>query len=273
MLRVDTRHAGGLHPVSGLMQSIAWADHLDLEEADEDGFELDGPGPNDETNLAWQAVERVRARHGTGPPLRLALRKEIPIAAGLGGGSADAAAALVLAVRYLGADEGLPGELAFDLGADVPFSLEGGLAEVGGYGEEVTRIGSGGGYALALVVPPFELATAEVYAAWDRLGGPEGPRVEGPAIPPPLRGVAPLVNDLYPAAVALAPDLADWRADLERAWGRPASLSGSGPALFSFFVDEDEARGAAGAVPHPARAARGAATAARGWRIEGGTLR
>ena len=131
----------------------------------------------------------------------------------------------------------------------MPFCVTGGTALVTGRGEVVTPIPAVLGYALAVVVPPVELSTPAVFRTWDDLGGDTGPALPESAAPPLLREHGPLRNDLYAAAVALAPAVDEWRVELEARWARPVALSGSGPALFAFFVDLDEAQGAVGDVP------------------------
>ncbi|MBT8203217.1 MAG: 4-(cytidine 5'-diphospho)-2-C-methyl-D-erythritol kinase, partial [Acidimicrobiia bacterium] len=183
---------------------------------------------------------------------------------------ADAAAVLALAAELLGVPaERLP-DLALALGADVPFCLSGGLAILEGRGEQITELPAATGYAVAVVVPPFELATPAVYRRWDELDGPEGVPFPTAALPPSLRSFEPLRNDLQPAADALAPELADWREDLARRWGRPVALTGSGPALFGYFLDEEEA--AAAVAGSTGRAARAATPVSRGWSRVPGTL-
>jgi 4-diphosphocytidyl-2-C-methyl-D-erythritol kinase len=205
--------------------------------------------------------------------MALRLGKEIPAAAGLGGGSADAAAALGLMGRHLGVDAGVLAELALQLGSDVPFCLTGGLAQIAGRGEVVDPVADDiSGFAFGIVVPPFELSTAAVYAAWDALDGPEGPSVDGADLPPPLRSMGPFRNDLYGAAVELEAGLEEWREEISERWGRPVMLSGSGPALFGYFIDVNEAESAVRAVPTGARATRAALPTLWGWREVDGTL-
>jgi 4-diphosphocytidyl-2-C-methyl-D-erythritol kinase len=272
-LAVGRRDESGYHPLRSLMQSIDWADELEIEPADEDAFTASGPVPADHSNLAWQAVAAIRTAVGSTVPIALRLAKEIPAAAGLGGGSADAAAALGLMGRHLGVDPVVLAELAPQLGSDVPFCLTGGLALVAGRGEVVTPMAEDiGGFAFGIVVPPFELSTAAVYAMWDALGEPVGPSVDGPDVPPSLRSMGPFRNDLYAAAVELAPGLEEWRQEIAQFWGRPVMLSGSGPALFSYFVDVDEAESAVRTVPTGARAARAIRPTLWGWREVDGTL-
>ena len=137
------------------------------------------------------------------------LEKRIPVGAGLGGGSADAAAVLRWAGR--GDDVGL----AASLGADVPFCCVGGRARVTGVGEVVARLPFES-RTFTLLTPPFGVSTAAVYAAWDRLGGP---RSDGG-------------NDLEPAAVAVEPRLVAWRDRLAEATGQTPALAGSGSTWF-----------------------------------------
>jgi 4-diphosphocytidyl-2-C-methyl-D-erythritol kinase len=240
-LRVRPRDAAGYHPVRSLVQSIAWADRLTMEPADEDDFAITGDLPAEEDNLAWQAATAVRRAIGVRRALRLQLEKHIAVAAGLGGGSADAAAGLVAATGVLRGPAELPSLLAPGLGSDVPFCLVGGTAWMEGRGEVITAVPLRPDYALAVAVPPFELSTAAVYRRWDQLDGPVGPAVGGRSLPPSLRSFEELGNDLLPAATSLHSDLADWMSDLAERWERPVQLTGSGPACFGFFADDTEA--------------------------------
>lgn len=272
-LRVESSHQpGGLHPVRGVFTSVSWSDRLELEFADEDVFEgIDGrPVPAGDENLAWVAATRVRERAGSGrTALALRLAKSIPVGAGLGGGSADAAAALATTGRLLGVSRRTLVELAPGLGSDVPFCFVGGTAIVGSTGEDVDSLDPIAGFALTIVVPPGEVDTADVYAAWDRLEGPVGPEMPSQDLPPRLRDLAPLSNDLYPAAAAIAPQIDEWRAELEAVWGRAVALSGSGGALFAYFLDRGEAEAALAVVPGGVRAAEAVVPVPFGWVVAG----
>jgi len=254
----------GRHPLRSLAQSIDVADTLRLEAAEEDEFtvEPEGSVAADGSNLAWRAIAAVRA--GSRHPLSLHLAKGIPVAAGLGGGSADAAAALVAAGGIFGVGRDRLSDLAPDLGSDVPFCLVGGRLWFEGHGERLSRAEMSTDFALAVAVPPFELSTAAVYRRWDEMECPEGPAVTGRDLPPSLRDHGSLVNDLTAPAIDLHPELGDWRADLRGTWGRPVLMSGSGPSHFAFFADTEEAGEAAGIVVG-ARAAFAAAPVDRGW--------
>ncbi|HEX2369104.1 MAG TPA: 4-(cytidine 5'-diphospho)-2-C-methyl-D-erythritol kinase [Acidimicrobiia bacterium] len=258
-LRVRPRDWSGRHPLLTLFQAVTLFDLLEVVPDDEDTLTIEGAELDDgPENLVWRAVEAVRASVGRDPRLRIHLTKRIALAAGLGGGSADAAAALEGLRHLLGSriPSGSIAEIAEGLGSDVPFARLGGTAMGASYGERLSPLDPApGGYALAIVVPPFELSTPAVYTTWDQLDGPEGPKIDGRQLPPSLRAQGPLQNDLYPAARFIAGDLADWHADLEGLWDRAVMMSGSGPALFAFFSDLDEARGAIDASPSNARAA------------------
>lgn len=262
-LRVAAADASGLHPLRSIVQTIELCDRLRIEEGDEDVLRIGDAGvPDDEDNLIWKAVKAL-GWEGR-PPLDITLEKRVPVAAGLGGGSADAAATLLAVGGEMGR---LPPRslqtAAAAVGADVPFLLVGGTARIEGYGERITALDPLGGLGVAVVVPPFELATAAVYRQWDEMGGPTGPEFGGRLLPPPLRRLGELRNDLTPAAIALRPDLGDWMRDLGGRWSTPVMMSGSGPACFAFFVDPDEA-GEAAEGAGESRAAAAAGLRARG---------
>ena len=267
-LRVSSPLESGLHPVAGRFQSIAWSDRLTLAMAEEDAVATSDGGAviDGMQNLAWSAVAEVRNRAVTRPPLTLTLDKDVPVAAGLGGGSADAAAALAVSGAMLGVDRSTLAEIAPTLGSDVPFCYVGGAARVGGVGERVDGLPPLTGFSLGLVVPPIEVSTPAVYQRWDELEEPPGPTLPAASVPPALRG-EPITNDLTPAAIAVAPEIAEWRSELEHRWSRPVALAGSGPALFAFFVDLDEAEAAVGSIPAGARDAHAASPVDFGWTL------
>ena len=265
-LRVEPPSTSGLHPIRSLAQTIDWSDDLVLGPAEEESFVVEGADlPVDDRNLAKQALQAVRRATGRSHPVALRLRKRIPLAAGLGGGSADAAAVLALASRCLRLDPRARDSLGPDVGADVSLFLTGGLVRVSGFGERVRRAPEHAVFHPAVVVPPFELPTPDVYGRWDALEGPRGPEIPARHLPPSLRSYGPLVNDLTPAAIDLAPDLGDWMADVALLWSVPVVMSGSGPSLFGLFPSRDEADDAAAAVTG-ARAVRGCSQTDRGWR-------
>ena len=203
-LRVVGRRPNGYHLLEAEMVTLDLADELEF--SDGDGIEVVGPAaagvPTDDANLVARALAAVGRR------ARVRIHKRIPAGAGLGGGSADAAAVL----RWAGCqDLGV----AARLGADVPFCLLGGRARVTGVGEVVEPLPFQDG-TYTLLIPPVSVPTAEVYRRWDGLGGPIGDNG----------------NDLEPAALATVPLLARWRDELAEATGRRPRLAGSGGTWF-----------------------------------------
>jgi 4-diphosphocytidyl-2-C-methyl-D-erythritol kinase len=238
-LRVGRSRADGLHPLCSVFASIDLADEVYVEPAEED--RVDCPGV-DGPNLAEAALAAFRARVPELPPLHVQIEKRIPVAAGLGGGSADAAATLRAANRVAGAqlDAAALRELAASLGSDVPSQVEPRHALVSGVGELVEPIELP--LAFAVLAPQSEgLSTAAVYAEFDRLGlGREELGCEELRAAPG----GTLENDLQPAALSLRPELADV---LDRLSG-PALVSGSGPTCFALFGSPAAAVAAAAGI-------------------------
>ncbi|HWW89985.1 MAG TPA: hypothetical protein VNY35_04305 [Solirubrobacteraceae bacterium] len=263
-----TRKSDGRHELVSVMQSISLADELTLEPG-QDGAtqdELICPGVPGDTgeNLAARALRAFRASTGwDAPPMRLRIVKRIPIAAGLAGGSADAAAGLRLASRASGlGDERLLGELAAGLGADVPAQVCPGRWLASGAGERLQALPPPS-RSLGLLVLPLEgeLSSAAVYAEADRLGLLREPkelseqmfalrRALGAGEPLPVDREL-LANDLQRAAISLCPQISS---AIDQALGAGASsalVSGSGPTVVGFFQSD----GADGGVELAQRAA------------------
>jgi 4-diphosphocytidyl-2-C-methyl-D-erythritol kinase len=256
-LELRARDGQGLHPIRSLVQAVECCDLLEISVADEDQLSISGADlPEGGDNLVWRAITELRKDTGRdGPPFAIRLSKRIPVAAGLGGGSSNAAAALMAVGAIMKVSSNVLMDLASRVGADVPFFIRGGCLWAEGYGERLTPARIDIDYVLALAVPDFELSTARVYEEWDAMGGPTGQEAEGRGLPPGLRSLEPLRNDLTPAAMHLRPELGDWIVDLTDRWERPVLMSGSGPSLFAFFADREEAEDAARAVPQTARLA------------------
>jgi 4-diphosphocytidyl-2-C-methyl-D-erythritol kinase len=254
-LFVGPRRADGLHEIRSLFQSVTLADELLIEAGGgRDEVECSAVG---EPNLALVALERFRAEIGLDEPgLKLAIEKRIPLAAGLGGGSADAAAVL----RACAALRGMPvsglAPLAMSLGADVPSQLEPGMQLVSGAGEQVEPLHGPSGLALVVLAGDTGLATRDVYERADALGLPDhdldaaGARTRSNVEQASeAASLAALVhNDLERAALDLAPETADLLA-LARAEGAlAAAVSGSGPSVFGLFASRAAAESAARAI-------------------------
>lgn len=230
----------GLHELCSLFEPLELADLIEVSPAAAD--EVVCPGVGGE-NLAARALAGLRERGWEREPLRVEIEKRVPVAAGLGGGSGDAAAVLRLAAGEV-AD--LP-ELAAELGADVPSQLRPALALVRGAGERVAPLPEPAGHAVVLLPGGGGLGTAEVFAEADRLGlGRDSDELE--ALAACLReaagaGASPLdypdllVNDLEPAAVSLRPDVGEALGALRGAGAPKAILSGSGPTAVGLFPD------------------------------------
>jgi 4-diphosphocytidyl-2-C-methyl-D-erythritol kinase len=262
-LHVSSADDSGFHPLRSLVQTIEWCDVLEAEEADTDELELVGiEVPDGGDNLVLRALVCLRTKIEI-PPVGFRLEKLMPPEAGLGGGSADAAAALIAGCDVVGADHEKAKLVAPDIGSDVSFPLVGGTAEMTGYGEEIESLPPLEAIAFAVVVPEFGLSTPEVYKRWDEIGEPVGFEIPDRFLPPVLRHSYPIRNDLYRAAVDVEPALGDFVSDTARLWDTAVMMTGSGSACFGFFPSEEEAVLAAAAVPDT-RAATGAAARPKG---------
>jgi 4-diphosphocytidyl-2-C-methyl-D-erythritol kinase len=246
-LHVEPPKADGYHPIKSLVQTIEWCDLLEVEKAEGDDLKVAGADLDPEDNLVRKAIDAVRVQRSV-PPLEMRLRKRIPIGSGLGGGSSDAAAALLAAFSFGPDDDTAMQEVATSLGADVPLFLVGGTILMSGYGEVIETQPDLSGLAIAVAVPSFSLSTADVYRRWDELEGPSGEVTSPGSLPPALRGEMPIRNDLTPAAVALEPMFGDFIADLRSLWGPCVLMTGSGSGCFALFPNHDEADDAAQAV-------------------------
>lgn len=251
-LLVGPPRSDGHHPLESMVQTVQWCDLLEVERSEEGSDSLLS---DIDDNLVEHALAELR-RTATVPPLALSLSKEIPIEAGLGGGSSDAAAALVAGADVAGLSRSSLHEVASRVGSDVPLFLTGGTLMMRGRGDEIESIRSLEDFAVAVVVPGFGLGAGEVYQRWDAMEGPEGSPTPDDLLPPSLRGGMPMRNDLLPAALDLEPRLGDFMADVASAWGSTVCLTGSGSACFGYFASLDEASDAAGSVTSLAREAR-----------------
>jgi 4-diphosphocytidyl-2-C-methyl-D-erythritol kinase len=245
ILHIGRPRVDGLHPLGSVFASIELHDEVRVEEAEVDAVDcagIDGP------NLATAAVAAYRRRVPDLPPLRVRIDKRIPVAAGLGGGSADAAAVLRAANRIAGnpLDVAALRDLGADLGSDVPSQIDPRHALVSGVGEAVEPVGLPEFGALLVPQNPG-LSTADVYAEFDRIGG--GRReVDLAALRSLTREMALLPvlgNDLQPAALALRPELTPVLGSLRGAGALGALVSGSGPTCFGLFEDRAAAQAAA----------------------------
>ncbi len=267
-LFVGAPRADGLHPLVSVVQAVTVADELTLGPAPDGatGDEVVCPGV-DGPNLAGRALSAFRtATRWDAPPQRLEIVKRVPVAAGMGGGSADAAAALRLAAHAAGgASAALLHDLAVSLGADVPSLLAPGRVLMTGAGEHVDVLPEPAPFGLVIVPSGLTLSTPAVYGAFDRLGGArDASELELRADAARAGEPPPPVNDLQDAARSLCPPIDTALADVRAAGAHVAMVSGSGPTVFGLFDDIGAARAAAAALSdrHPEAVAAGPASAA-----------
>lgn len=247
-LYLGPRRGDGLHDLCSLFEPLALADPIEIGEATRDDVVC--PGLEGE-NLAARALSALRERGWDAPPLRIEIEKRIPVAAGLGGGSADAAAVLRLAAGEVDDLE----QVALGLGADVPSQLHPALSLVRGVGERVERLPEPAPHAVVLLPDGGGLGTAAVFAEADRLGLGRGAdeledlarrlREAAGAGASPLDYGEMLANDLEPAARSLRPRIGEALEALRAAGAPLALLTGSGPTAFGLFESLDAARSAA----------------------------
>jgi 4-diphosphocytidyl-2-C-methyl-D-erythritol kinase len=247
-LEVLSRRPDGSHEIATVMQTVDLSDRLVLEDSDVIEVRTGAPGvPTDERNLAYRAAAALREAAGIACGARITLDKRIPVAAGLGGGSTDAAAALVGLNRLWGLRwpaERLD-ELAVGLGMDVPFFLRGGAALGTGRGERLTPLGSAA-LALVLVNPRFAVSTADMYGRVTPAMYSDGGRAQDAAGALESRRAGRVAKSLYNgleiAARAAYPQIGQMQAALVAAGALGATMSGSGPTVFGVARSWEQAR-------------------------------
>lgn len=201
-LRITGVRDDGMHLLDAEMVSLDFGDTLTLSAGNTVSYRGLWHGDGDDEDLVTRALRLIRCERS------VVIDKAIPAGAGLGGGSADAAAILRAAGFY-------DLDAAARLGADVPYCLVGGRARVSGIGEVVVPLPDRH-QTFTLVTPPLHCSTPAVYRQWDKMGGPRGD----------------YGNDLEPAALALVPELARYRDQLSNHAGARARLAGSGSTWF-----------------------------------------
>lgn len=242
-LRVLGTRPDGFHELRTVFQTIALHDTLTFSDVPGPfGLRCRTPGvPLDESNLVWRAAQALWnavGRVGGPRDTVVAIEKAIPVQAGLGGGSADAAAALVgLGRLWGGVPVTLLREVGSGIGADVAFFLSGGTALGLGRGEEIYPLVDLPPHWVVVVQPAFGVSTAEAYGWYDedRMAGlKEARELQILPVPWPSRA-AQMVNDLEPAVVRRHPEISALRASLKEAGALAAAMSGSGSAVFGLF--------------------------------------
>lgn len=243
-LEVLNKRSDGFHNINSLFQAVSLFDQLDFTITEKPGVQIELAGSVDLTvgadNLISRAYAIMRDEFGLDRGLQIRLDKQIPIAAGLGGGSADGAATIIAcnSLFNLGLSQSQMSLLSLKIGSDLPFFFSSGQAIVGGRGERVEPTNLPTDYTLVLVNPGLQVSTAEAYALLKR-------NLTKPAAPytlPACRDVKSLVevlrmtgNDFENALGASYPELGEIRNILLDAGAVLARLSGSGPTMFGIF--------------------------------------
>lgn len=247
----------GYHLLDMLMQTVSLHDTLTFSPANDLTFSAEGAVrvPQDEENLAYRAALALRRYAGTAQGAAIHLLKRIPSGAGLGGGSADAAAVL----RGLNTLWGLhlPDEtllkIGLSLGADVPFCLTGGLAHVQGIGEIITPLASARVYPLLIIQPCRGLSTPQVFKTLDTMDVCSARPNNAQAMAALGSGSLPLLagamgNTLQPVAISMRPQIRQAISVLREYGARAAQMTGSGSAVFGVFASVSAARTAYAAL-------------------------
>jgi 4-diphosphocytidyl-2-C-methyl-D-erythritol kinase len=277
-LHVRARRADGYHEIETLFAFLRDGDRVSVEESDRDHFTLTGPFAGalsgEGNNLVLAARDAFAAAHGPVPPLAITLDKHLPVASGIGGGSADAAATLRALARSKGIDPAELAEVALKLGSDVPACLLGKSAMGEGRGEQLREVDGLSGIPVLLVNPGVAVSTAAVFRGWD--GADRGPLfhrhpglVPGSTVPQ-----TPSAGAVLPGGCRDEPGMTGWldvaikgRNDLEAAARNIAAIigdvidllaeqpgvtlarmSGSGATCFALFDSEAARTAAARAV-------------------------
>ncbi|MFJ2704399.1 4-(cytidine 5'-diphospho)-2-C-methyl-D-erythritol kinase [Streptomyces sp. NPDC087428] len=261
-LAVGAARPDGFHDLANVFLAVGLYDEVTVTPADELRVTCSGPDaaqvPLDATNLAARAALALAGRHGIDPRVHIHIDKDIPVAGGMAGGSADGAGALLAcdALWSTGATRDELLALCAELGSDVPFSLVGGAALGVGRGEQLTPVEVGGTFHWVFAVADGGLSTPAVYREFDRLtaGTPVPEPAASGALLAALRSgdtdalAAALSNGLQPAALSLRPSLADTLAAGTTAGAAAALVSGSGPTTAFLAEDEASARKVADAL-------------------------
>ena len=242
-LAVGAARADGFHDLANVFLAVGLYDEVTVTPAEELRITCEGPDahqvPLDRTNLAARAVLALAERYGRDPAVHVHIAKDIPVAGGMAGGSADGAGALLACDTLWGTNASREEllDICAELGSDVPFSLVGGAALGTGRGEKLTALKVGGGFHWVFAMAEGGLSTPAVYREFDRLA--EGRDIPEPVASPDLLDAlakgdpdalaATVVNDLQPAALSLHPSLAGTLAAGRAAGALAALVSGSGP--------------------------------------------
>lgn len=243
-LDVGAVRSDGYHPYVSYATSVGIADTLGFTSVDDGGGAVRVTTSTGlEDTLVTRAVAAVLAAADSRTGLDVEVVKRIPVGAGLGGGSTDAACALVATASLLDREDLDLVPLAVAIGTDVPFCLRGGCARLGGRGEVVDGLAPLPPFGILVAVPPLQVPTAAVFAAFDKVG--PGNRARDAPAPDWLAELVPACsfrNDLEAAACTVVPELAWWRDAITSVAGRAPLMTGSGAGFLLFAPTPDELR-------------------------------
>lgn len=256
-LRVGPPRPDGFHPLATVYQAVSLFDEVTVRAGDDWSIEITGSRalgvPADETNLALRAARLLAERHDVDEPVEIIVHKEIPVAGGMAGGSADAAAALVACdwMWDLGLSKEELAAVAAELGSDVPFLLFGGTALGTGRGEIITPVLTRGTYHWVFAPSDVGLSTPDVYRQFDEHNEAVGFTPREPASAPALMAalmsgdpeqLAPLLtNDLEGPAIDLRPELEEIIVEGRQLGALAGIVSGSGPTVAFLAADHESA--------------------------------
>ncbi len=245
-LEILGKRADGFHEVRSVMQTVGLADRLEVAAADELSFTCSDPVLAKPDNLMYRAARRLQTEFSVRAGAALSLEKRIPVAAGLGGGSSDAAGAIIALNRLWNLQLPLTEmqALAAGLGSDVPFFLTGGTALATGRGERITPLPPLPPHWVVLVLLPTTLSTAEVYGSVTPSDYTSGVATADAVAAARLGTLSPQIrwhNGLARSARDLAPEIAAAQIALMQAGAERAHVSGSGPTVFAVCEDRHAA--------------------------------
>ena len=245
--------ADGYHEIRSIIQPIDLFDELTIEVDEGSGIELESSGislPSGEENLAWKAADLFLESSNLNKKIKISIKKRIPLGAGLGGGSSNAAAVLTGLNRLT---EALSQEELFSIapkiGADVPFFIRSLASNMEGIGEKITAIKDFPTFHYVVLCPNIHTSTAEVYKKWDELNKTDQDNTElsNNDIETLLnqfcdeKETPPLYNDLEESAIALHPEIASYKKILSSLGLKSVLMTGSGSAVYAVFRDVEEA--------------------------------
>jgi 4-diphosphocytidyl-2-C-methyl-D-erythritol kinase len=247
-LEVIRKRQDGYHDIRSIVQPINLFDEVRIEVEKGDGITLESTGieiPRGKENLAWRAAEVFLKECGISLKIRIFIKKRIPVGAGLGGGSGNAAAVLVGINRITNkfSEDDLI-RFSSKIGADVPLFIHCRSSIIEGIGDKVTLISSFPLFYYVLLNPGFEVSTKRIYELWDEAFKEEGLIRDGIEHRISLfrRGEFPLINDLEKLAIAIYPEIKNLREKLISMDVEAVSMTGSGPTVFGVFNDEKKAK-------------------------------